>query len=1339
MKSKLSRILSVILILTLLLSTFAVFALAETNDETTEDTEEEENKFNLLYHRTYDEGWDIKNGLYFVDRGSFFTIEHETTPDYDINYFWRLEVGSSENSYMQADYDAVDNIGSVMEFDIKSDDITSIKNVVTFGTTGGTSAARNNYNLMNIVDNQVFIMQSGDYTEYTGYGSTTPAFELTNDWTRVQVIFDYTYEYNPILETDTPAEIEKKTLENKNWFQAYIYYGPADGSQPMTLFAGQPLVLYGKGGRAAQLFRFNTSGEPEENYGASVCFDNIKMYTGTNQITEITPEMGHGTEVDPFYPITEEIIGAGSTNDALNAYNNSLAFKVGVNYCYMKQEKQNIATAADGSAYGAPVVVNGNVMVPLDKVLDYINYPYYIHPDGEYIDITTGTSAAYLVIGKDVATVGSERVTLTAAPAYVTDAKGNTFIAIALKDVDTIFPGYFADYDETGFIMITTIPDIIDRRVNLISMANTMKEFIYDEPTAEEVYNDIKDYTNFEHPYIYTNADRLEEMYQEYQYLNDKMERGEILEDWNNEEYVLWVHYQRRVNYGEDGYKQYALKDANGQYAEFVGLESDESKRRSTSYSLAQPYMKETDKGASGYADGYDIGGRSNAVNRTEILERMAIAYTLTRDIKYLQCAYEVAVILGEWTHWGPGHFLNCADASYHYAVYFDWTYNAYNELREQGITRADGSEYSVEVLGEILFRQGVHEGFVVCGGYGDKSEATIVKYGHESQVVDFGGSLYTHRDNNWNAVCTSGMVMASLAVMGESGGAFVNEASFVIEQSLEGLTTNGLDMYLPDGAYIEGPGYWNYGTNSFFRLCIALQSSVGSTYGLMDCYGIDQTCYFACHTESSDCRTFNFHDGAMSSQDTSMFFYVASVFNDATLYDVRLNQINSNSKWAEIIDLIFYPKEGIDSSEVQLDYYTDQIDLFATRSGWEKGSLYAAIIGGTNELGHGQIDAGSFVYHNLGKVWLIDLGTEEYNCEGFWPAATRYRFYVMKPEGNNTLALSSDPAQTPYGQLLSGIADAKEWGNNEHGAYVVYDMTDTMRIRASKWERGMMLTNDRQTTIIQDQLTFNSMQTVYWFAHYSFSYVQDVQISKDGRTAYLYSYSGKDDRGRELYDVLRLSIVSAKTNYKFEIMDTYTFVHNSADFIAKGVVDKSTYVKGYIATQGKGVPERDRSNYNKLAICSEPTLDFNLAVVIEVVDIDTVGKNNEKDLGYNWTDMNEWVPTEDMRGQEIIDESIPKRGIANVNTHIAQSMAKADILYGDESAFGGRIEEFYRAITDAYYAVRVIGIDMPAGYESQLASLKEYRESFKAYREEVLRLQESQTNLIYKLMGVSN
>ena len=1348
-----------ILVLSFLISMLTVFAYADEEVEDTEEETEEEKKdetFQLLYNRTYDDGWGISNGMSYTPNGSMattFNIEYETTLEYDYNYFWRLEIGATANSFVQLSpaYSAA-RVGAVLEFDIKTDDICNMYNVVNFGTIGDTAASRSDYQLLSVWNNEIIILRDGDYMGFQTEENKLPIGTLGNEWMTFKFVFDYEYVHVPILETDSEEVIHEKTLENNKWFQLYVYYGPAGSNEELTLWNDGPVVLQGLSGKGMQLFRFQASGAKEENFGTSLCFDNLKLYTGVNQLVEITPDMGYGLLVDEFAAQTETILG-GNAAAADNAFSKALAMKIGVDYCYYNSKRTAIALDQDGNAYGAPVIKDGKTYVDLATVLAYLGYPYYVHPDGMYIDVSTGVSATYLVVGKDTATVGGETVQLSNAPGYVTDHNGKSYLAITLEDVERLFPGVYGDYDDMGLILIGSAPNLLDRSVNMKSMVETMKKFVFDLKSGEEIYEDVKINTNnFEHPYLYGGPDAVATVRSEYLAL---LENEEQYLEWDDtysgnssdypEDFWLWVHYVRLINNANSGYQLYALPsdvkvvvDESGEekvtnvYDTFVGLSGDSTRR--SSYSLAQPYM-------GGTANGYDVGGRSDITNRTAYLEYMAIGYVITEDIKYLQCAYEVALELGEWTHWGPGHFLNCADSSSDFATYFDLTYNGYKKLAAAGITRANGEAYDTDVLATILYEKGVEMGYLSTFYYG-KSDENGTPYAelfapYLSPVVGLGGSYYSERDNNWHAVCVSGMTAASLAIMGEGNGAFSYKCSNLISENLKSLTKLGLDIYAPDGSYIEGPGYWNYGTNSFFKLCMMLDSAAGTDYGLMDTWGIDKTCYYACHTESSDGRTFNFHDGSMSGQDTSYFFYVAQTFNDATLYDVRFNQINGNLKNAKFEDLIFYPRDvKFDSDDVQLDYMPDSNDVFATRSGWESGSLYAAIAGGTNKLGHGQIDAGSFVYHNAGNVWIIDLGTENYNCEGFWPAATRYRFYVMKPEGNNTVAISSDVTNVPYGQILDSNAPAIASGSNEYGAYVVYNMKDTLGARASYWTRGMLLTNDRKTTIIQDQLTLDSMQNVYWFAHYIYqgryinNYgVENVIISADGRTAYLQRYRGMDEHQQEIFETLRLTLLSDNPSFKFTIMDTYTTIHT--DPIT------GTYQKGYIETQGSGVPENDRSNYKKLAISSGKVLKFDVAVVIEMVDTNTINTPDEIDVGYKFTNMTEWEPTADMRGLEGDVVTIERRGKPNISKHIVTGLNLADSYVKSSNAYGLMIALYYRAVTDAYYAIRMLGSDLPAEYKDHKDVLKVHREEFTLYKNELNAIGSANTELMYQLMGL--
>ncbi len=1352
MKNRFMRILSLILILASLVSVFAVFASAETSEDGAVEGGEED-AFQLLYNRTYDEGWDIENGAKWQDLGSYATIESETTPAYTNNYFWRFEVGSSSNSYLQLEFDNNDKIGSVFEFDIKSDDYCNINGLMHFGTVGGSSAARKNWNIISVKDNMLYFFdqgtgaldKDGSLDDSTEKLYSEPAFKLTDEWMHIAFVFDYTYDHDP-------EDGEPETT----FFRMHIYYGVAEEYRKTGELTHYATHIYsGKpNAKGLFLFRINTTNEPEDNWGTSVCFDNLQCYNGSNEYGKVTPDMGYGSKVKENYPVTEEIQGAGGIGEMTLAqyFAACYALKLDIDHAYNAGKRVPVLENEKGEAYGAPFMDrDGNVWVAFKPIVEYCGYSIYEHEDGVYIDISTGDSSSFISTESTSATVGGERVELNTPPAYATDADGNEFLVVNIKDIHTILPEYNAEYDDMGLVVITSSPKpIVDRDNNMAGLLTLMKQFVFDFAEPDTIYEDVKENTNgFTHPYLHTNQEYLD-------YLHDVWSSEEGDENYNAE---LKDMLDDQVWYGEHYYEMYAYPDANGEHNEYVGLRSDEdlldylindyygvdreSSARSaylSSYSLEAPYYSADLGGING---GYDPnGGRLNESSaRMNYLQYMAYAYQITRDTKYLGAMYDFALRMGEWPHWGPGHFLNVADATAPFAVFYDLTYNAYVNLYSGKDNNGDGfvsqyektvqldgegnpvlgadgepvyvdavdgegnpipsgdilgqKKYDVKTLAEILYTHGVYEG--VISSKGIYTEFT-------STVVGVGGSIYYNRVNNWNAVCTAGMAIGALAIIGEE--AYREDASWLISSNMKTLMQYGMDVYAPEGAYNEGTGYWNYGTNNFFELCSALLSSTGTTYNLMNCWGIETTCYYACHTESSDYRTFNYHDGGMGQQATEFFYFVGQYFSDNTLQYIRQSQLKGGKSY-NIFDILYYPTEELEETSIELDYYSKSIDLFASRSSWEPGSMYVGIIGGNNDVSHGQIDAGSFVYHNCGTVWFIDLGTEDYNCDGFWGNETRYRYYVMKPEGNNTISLSSDHVNVPYGQKLQSVAYALENYSDEHGAYVIYDMTDTLGGLASNWRRGVLVTNDRQTTVIQDEIAFpDGVQTVHWFGHYSQSYVDKVELAPNGRTAYMTSTRSGEEK------MIRVSIISDNPNYKFELMDCYTFVQ---------VGDKGTFAPEYAQTHGTGVPEKNRSSYRKLAISAISTMTFNVAVVIEEIDPDT--RYNTADqipVGYkSFVNMNQWEVTEDNRFNQIEDDVDqvklrPARRLATISAdidRIAVLMEKGRVYTSSD------IEKFYEYLTEIQYIQRGYDYSDMSAYLDDLEQFEAYKAEYDAYQ----------------------
>ena len=135
----------------------------------------------------------------------------------------------------------------------------------------------------------------------------------------------------------------------------------------------------------------------------------------------------------------------------------------------------------------------------------------------------------------------------------------------------------------------------------------------------------------------------------------------------------------------------------------------------------------------------------------------------------------------------------------------------------------------------EPLYTHGTYMGYL--------SSVTESACPFPSARIGSSGFLYEEKLNNWNAVCTSGMIQAALVTMGVAEYSAVS--SELISNNLYSLAKYGLSEYMPDGSYCESASYWAYGTNCFFEMTAALESAVGSHLGFMNCWGIDTTCYY--------------------------------------------------------------------------------------------------------------------------------------------------------------------------------------------------------------------------------------------------------------------------------------------------------------------------------------------------------------------------------------------------------------------------------------------------------------------------------------------------------------
>jgi hypothetical protein len=188
-----------------------------------------------------------------------------------------------------------------------------------------------------------------------------------------------------------------------------------------------------------------------------------------------------------------------------------------------------------------------------------------------------------------------------------------------------------------------------------------------------------------------------------------------------------------------------------------------------------------------------------------------ALAYRLTHDTRFAERAKKEMLVAAAFPDWNPSHFLDVAEMSLAVAIGYDWLYDQLAPAERATIKAA-------------LIRHAL--GFAADAyrpGGPQSKDVWFVKARH-----------------NWNQVCNAGLLSAALALADEEP-----EIARTVVAGARASLLLGMSAYAPDGAYPEGPGYWDYGT-SFNVIAIAvLESALGQDFGLSKEPAFDHTALY--------------------------------------------------------------------------------------------------------------------------------------------------------------------------------------------------------------------------------------------------------------------------------------------------------------------------------------------------------------------------------------------------------------------------------------------------------------------------------------------------------------
>lgn len=706
--------------------------------------------------------------------------------------------------------------------------------------------------------------------------------------------------------------------------------------------------------------------------------------------------------------------------------------------------------------------------------------------------------------------------------------------------------------------------------------------------------------------------------------------------------------------------------------------------------------------------NGYDGGGRHPMlVECTEDIKLLAFAYQITGEEKYAVLAYEMVESLMLWTHWAPAYFIDCAEATANVAIAYDWLYNVWTAMG-----------YNVKDVESIIYRNGVLIGYNFTNGV-ELNESILSNQGIST--------IYNTSTGKWNAMGTSYMAIASLALLGtdylnngnvykentvvEEGTVtstefgYVNAALNLLVNNVYGLTQIGLDVYAPDGSFIESATAWSETTEAVMLLSWALTNAIGDDIGIANTWALDKTFYYAYQVEykvTDGFKYWNYHEASGDKIDTDLAYYAATALGDTTIAAIRTEQIDF--KGVSIWDVLAYKPEFITAelnktgSNFTLDYTLTSCEGIISRSDWSDTALYVGIMGNANNAPGGQVDSGNFVYANKGTMWFVDLGAETHTVYGYSDVTYRYGYYRHSGEGANTIILTSKAYEQtiPYGQALNAGGKIKDYYTDENGMYVIIDNSAVYLDKVASAERGMLLTNDRKTVVVQDEVVFKNTEECAWVSQV-ISKEGKIRLSSDGRMAFI----TQDING--VTQTLRITLIDATGALKFTIQDAYETMLST--IYPRDASQKSGEMYTHEIDRGGA-----STGLKKLVVAQELASSFKIAVVLEMTSLESTP------VEYDYKDLAKWSP--DMITEEYMPEEIGKDVFTTPSLDDVEKYAtEASGYINSGDAFNlFALEDFYRSISRIYNCEFWLGETEISGAPSQ--AIKEAYRSYLDYKE---------------------
>lgn len=436
------------------------------------------------------------------------------------------------------------------------------------------------------------------------------------------------------------------------------------------------------------------------------------------------------------------------------------------------------------------------------------------------------------------------------------------------------------------------------------------------------------------------------------------------------------------------------------------------------------------------------LGKSRQALKRTLLL---AFAYRLTDEPRYRDRArLEMMTVCG-FPDWNPSHFLDVGEMTLALAIGYDWLWDALDDECRQTVRDA------IVKKGVCLPETTRHNGWV-------------------------------RASNNWGQVCHAGLVAGALAVMEDEP----DLAARTVHRALQNVPRS-MAAFAPNGSYPEGPGYWSYGTSFNVVLIAALESALGTDFGLSLAPGFSQTGEYLPLVTGPSGRTFNYADGGDGRSLEPALFWLARRFGRpdwltqerGLLAEApgRLSPRDAAGGGNRLLPLLLLWADGSPAeTPVRMPLHWSSgghVPITLHRSSWtDPMAVFVGLKAGSPRAPHGQMDTGSFVLDADGVRWALDLGAEGYHGiesrgMGLWSSeqgSDRWKIFRQSNLGHNTLVIDGRLQQ------VAGEGRVVRFSDTAGFPHSVVDLSSVYAGQATGVWRGVALLPSGRV-LIRDRL----------------------------------------------------------------------------------------------------------------------------------------------------------------------------------------------------------------------------------------------------------------------------